>query len=138
MKVLGTLLMLLAVATPAAAKEADPKAPPPSYINISPVALPIIVRGQLLNYVFVNVRVDLAPNTPTDTIRPKEPFFRDALVRAAHRTPFIVEGDYTRIDEAKLCASLLADIRSITPDRGIIGVRVMAQTPKSTKVTAPR
>ena len=43
-----------------------------------------------------------------EQIKPKEAFFRDALVRAAHRTPFTVPGDWTRLDERALSAALVS------------------------------
>jgi hypothetical protein len=64
------------------------------YVDLAPIALPVVVDGKLVNYVFVYV------------LRDKEPYFRDALVRAGHRTPFTRFDDYTRLDEAKLKANL--------------------------------
>ena len=58
-----------------------------SYVSIAPVAVPVIVNGKVVNYVFVNVRIDLMPSANSMKLREREPFFRDALVRAAHRTP---------------------------------------------------
>ncbi|KAF7441440.1 hypothetical protein A1F99_142760 [Pyrenophora tritici-repentis] len=40
-----------------------------------------------------------------EQMRPKEAYFRDALVKAAHRTPFSVAGDWTRLDEARLSSA---------------------------------
>ena len=58
------------------------------YVDLSPVAMPIVVRGALVNYVFVYVRINLTSGANSVKLREKEPFFRDALVRAGHRTPF--------------------------------------------------
>ncbi len=57
------------------------------------VALPIIVDGQLINYVFCSIRLDLYPNA--DGAKAKEEFFRDDLVRLGHRSPFTRKDDYT-------------------------------------------
>src|SRR5665213_2573881 len=67
-------------------------------VTLSPVAMPIIVDGQVVNYIFVTARVLLTPQADQFALRDKEPFFRDALVRAAYRTPFLLKGDFNRID----------------------------------------
>lgn len=106
------------------------------YVNISPVALPIVVGGKVVNYVFVNVRIDLAPTADAVKIREREPYFRDALVRAAHRTPFTLAGDYTKIDEARLRATLMRDAIALTSRGAIRDVVVVSQAPKSHRVRA--
>ena len=140
MKVLPVALILACMAAPHAwSAEAAKTKEVPHYVNLSPVAIPVITGGQVVNYVFVAVRIDLVPAVDSAAISVKEPFVRDALVRAAHRTPFTVATDYTKIDEVKLCASLLADARAIAGANTIVDVKVMTQTPKSTHVRlAPR
>jgi hypothetical protein len=106
--VVALVLALLgsALACPAArsAEEAPKSAPT---VSLESVALPIIVDGQLINYVFCSIRLDLSPNVDGSLVRAKEQFFRDDLVRAGHRTPFTRPDDYTRIDEAKVRAEIL-------------------------------
>src|SRR5687767_7430079 len=88
----------LAAFTPAAAGAAG-GAPPPKdagqYVDLLPVALPIVVDGRLVNYVFVYVRINLTSAALPNRVREREPHFRDALVRAGHRTPFTLPGDYS-------------------------------------------
>jgi hypothetical protein len=76
------------------------------FVDLAPVAMPIVVNGHLINYVFVYVRINLTPSADMQRLRDKEPYFRDALVRLGHRTPFTVPTDYTRLDEGRLKASL--------------------------------
>jgi hypothetical protein len=145
MKAIAAALILSLLAAPAAQASSKPKAkaegPVSPYVNLDPVALPIVVNGRVVNYVFVTMRVDLPAGTPqatVDTVRAKEPYFRDALVRAAHRTPFTMSTDYTVIDTARATAIFLADARAIAGGNLVSGVRVMAQTPKSTRVAVSR
>ena len=56
----------------------------------------------------VALRLELGEGKTMEQIKPKEAFFRDALVRAAHRTPFTVPGDWTRLDERALSAALVS------------------------------
>ena len=94
--ILALPLALTAGAAFGQAKEAG------NYVDLAPVPMPIIVNGRLVNYVFVYVRINLATGADTPRWRDKEPYFRDALVRLGHRTPFTWPSDYTRLDEARL------------------------------------
>jgi hypothetical protein len=100
------------------------------YVDLASVALPIVVSGQLVNYVFVSVRVVLTSSANPSKLRTREPFFRDALVKAAHRTPFTNDADYTTIDVAKLQAVMLREARAIGGQENVRGITVLSQTPK--------
>ena len=92
-------------AAPACAAEEGPKAR--ESVALEAVALPVIVDGRLLNYVFVSIKLEVNPKADGAVVRAKEQFFRDDLVRVGHRTPFTVPNDYTRIDEARVKSELL-------------------------------
>jgi len=100
------------------------------YVDLAPVALPIVAQGRLVNYVFVNVRILLTSRANSSKLRTLEPYFRDALVRAAHRTPFTSTKDYLSVDTARLEASLRADAVRIGGAENIASVKVTSQTPK--------
>src|SRR5258707_5675261 len=86
-----------AVATQAWAADDKPAPDMDRAVTLSPVAIPLIVDGQVINYIFLTVRVLLTPKADQFALRDKEPFFRDALVRAAYRTPFLLKGDFNHI-----------------------------------------
>ena len=94
-----------AVLQPAGAAEKEK--PEARSVTLSSVALPIVVDGKLINYVFCAIRLDLYPNVEEGKVRAKEEFFRDDLVRTGHRTPFTRKDDYTRVDEAKVRAEVM-------------------------------
>src|SRR3982751_3847436 len=120
--------LLFAAALPAAAAEKEEAKPSTGqYVDISPVALPVVWNGRLINYVFSYVRVNLASNADAIGTRTKEPYFRDALVRIAHRTPFPRLDDFTHIDEAKLKAALTPAVSAIAGPKVVIGVVVTSQ-----------
>jgi hypothetical protein len=106
--VVALILGLLAASAMApATRGAEPEAPkPPPAIQLEAVALPIVVDGRLINYVFCSIRLELNPQADGAAVRAKEQFFRDDLVRAGHRTPFIRLDDYNKIDEAKVRAEV--------------------------------
>jgi hypothetical protein len=130
-RLLFAAIPLLLLAPPAAANEPPkPGKEVGQYVDLAPVGLPIVASGQLVNYVFVYVRVNLVSGANTSRWREKEPYFRDALVRAGHRTPFTVPGDYQTIDTAKLTASLYRDAVAITGPGVVKSVVVSSQAPR--------
>ena len=130
--ILLVALSLLAGAAQAAEK---PKAVG-QYVDLQPVALPIVVDGRLVNYVFVYVRVNLKASADVTKVRDKEPMFRDALVRDGHRTPFVLPSDWQKVDEARLIAAMTRDTNAIAPG-AVASVALISQTPQK-HVMPPR
>jgi flagellar basal body-associated protein FliL len=133
--VITAILLLLAGQAQAAEKAGQ--TPVGQYVDLQPVGVPIVVRGQLVNYVFVYVRVNLTSDADTARVRQKEPFFRDALVRMAHRTPFTNPADYNRIDEGRVSAALTPQVSAIAGPGVVRSVAVTSQTPQH-RVANPR
>ena len=117
-------------ASPALAAEKEAKGDVGQYVDPQPVGLPIVVNRQLVNYVFVYVRINLTSGANVSRLREKEPFFRDALVRASHRTPFTVPTDLGAVDVAKLTAALTRDAAAIAGPGQIRSVVVTSQAPR--------
>jgi hypothetical protein len=99
-------------------------------LDLQPIALPVAVNGKLINYVFVHLRLNPAPGADMSKLRSREPWIRDAIVRAGHRTPFTVPTDYTRIDEARLKAALMREAGAVAGAKSFVSAQVMNQTPK--------
>lgn len=133
-------LLLLALAPPAAASEKkkgeEEKNQVGQYVDLQPVAAPIVVDGQLVNYIFVSVRLNLTAAADTSRWRAKEPYFRDALVRAAHETPFTLAGNYEKIDAPRLTASLMRAANAIAGPNVVRSVVVTSQV-SSRRVRGP-
>jgi hypothetical protein len=125
---LTALLAAASLAAPALAAESSATPTDDHSVTLSPVALPVIANGVVVNYVFVTAKVMLNPRADEFALRDKEPFFRDALVRAAYRTPFVVPNDFNHLDEAKLKATLLRDAAAIAGTGNVIGVVVLSAT----------
>lgn len=128
-QILAALPIALAAGA-AAASEPAKKGASGQYVDLSPIALPIVLNNRLINYVFVQVRINLSPSADAPKIREKEPWFRDALVRAGHRTPFTKATDYTVIDEVRMKAAMMREAALITPARNLLSVSLISQTPK--------
>ena len=127
-------LALLASATPLTAAEEkekkEGKGDVGQYVDLQTVGLPIVSKGQLVNYVFVYVRINLSNSANVSKLREKEPFFRDALVRAAHRTPFTLPSDLSKIDAPRLVAALTREASAIAGPGQIRSVVVTSQEPR--------
>jgi hypothetical protein len=124
--ILAAPLLILSGAARAAEKPKEVG----QYVDLQPVALPLVFDGQLVNYVFVYVRVNLKSGVDVARMRDKEPAFRDALVRDGHRTPFTVPGDWQRVDEAKLSAAMIRDASAIAGPGNLSSVVVTSQAPQ--------
>ena len=116
-----------AVATAAAAEDAPAGG---QSLSMPGVGLPIITGGRLRNYVFVSLRLHLGGSATPESMRAKEAYLRDALVRAGHRTPFVVAEDWTRIDAVAASASLMRSAATIAGRGSVTRVEIVGQAPR--------
>lgn len=127
------------VAGPAAASSSTPSSGSAnSFVDLHQAALPVVAGGRLRNYVFVAVRLQLRPNADAEAVRAREPYFRDALVRAAGRRSFAVADDWTRLDEALIARVMLAEAARIAGPGVVRRVEIMQQTPQRRTGVNPR
>lgn len=139
-------LLATAVLLSAAASAAEASAPPkkegatgPQYFDLAPVGLPVLDGRRLKNYVFVGLRLQLANGQDPQKWREKEPYFRDALVRAAHRTALNPPGNWSALDEGRLKALMMAEAARIAGPRGVTGVSLTnRQAPQRRLPGAPK
>jgi hypothetical protein len=106
-------------------------------IPLSPVAVPIIENGRLVNYVFLSIKIILSPKADLYRLVVQEPYYRDALVRAAHRQNLGVPGDPNRVDEALVKAVLKREAASFMDTRMIASIQIVRQDPKRRLPRAP-
>jgi len=125
---LGTMAIAATAAGTASASEDAPTGG--ATLNIAGVGLPIIVDGRVRNYVFVTVQLTLGAGQTPDTLRAKEPYYRDALVKAAHVTPFVLANDWTQVDRAAISAMLMRVAPRISGAGSIARAEVALQTPR--------
>jgi hypothetical protein len=131
---LRILLALFIAASPCAALAAGGgkkgKEVTDPIVDLALVALPVVVKGRAENYVFLQVRLHVAPGQDVAKLRTMEPYYRDALVRAAHRQPFVNPNDWTVVDDKRLKAVMLAEARRISGPKAIAKVEIVSQTPR--------
>jgi len=119
--------LTLAATSAQAAEEKKKEGDVGQYVDLQPTGMPIMSKGRLVNYVFVVVRINLTDTANAAKLREKEPFFRDALVRAGHRTPFTNPADLTQVDAARLSAALVRDATAIVGPGQIRSVVITSQ-----------
>jgi flagellar basal body-associated protein FliL len=136
-RILLTSAVILALSGAAARAADDKKDSAPQTIQLETVALPVIVNGRLLNYVFVSIRLELMSKADGAEVRAKEQFFRDDLVRVGHRTPFLRKDDYTQVDEAKVRAELMRFAASIVGP-GVLKNAVITKQVSQKNIATPR
>jgi hypothetical protein len=111
-------------------KDGEEEAPDP-VIKLQSMALPIIVDGKLINYVFVQMTITLKPDVPTTVFEGKEPILRDAIVREAHSKPFMRRDSYVAVDEARLKAAILRQTNGLIGPGKVALVSLVKQTPRN-------
>ncbi len=123
----ATFLSLASIA-PMGASAAEPKVQVTNpTVLMDPLAMPVVVDGQLVNYVFVTIRIGLSSTADPVKMRAMEPYFRDALVRAGHRTPFVRPDNYAALDDDKLKAALLREATAIVGPGMVLSAQIVRE-----------
>jgi len=65
------------------------------------LAVPVVRDGQLVNYLFVSIRIEIAPGVDLWQTRERAHFLRDALVRASHANDLANPTDNNALNEAR-------------------------------------
>ena len=118
-------------------KKADGEPAVAPAVNFSPIGLPVIVDGRIRNYVFVTLKLHLGGEATAETIRPKQPFFKDALVRTAHTAPFTMPDDWASLSANKINAAMMA-IAGVVAPHSVTSCEVVTQVPRRrTGMTPP-
>ena len=107
------------------------------YVDLLPIALPVVVDGRLVNYVFVHIRMNLTEGADLIRLRAKEPYFRDALVRDTNQTSVMIPNDWQKVDETKLSQLLMRDAIALAGPGAVASVVVTSQLPHR-RIMPPR
>lgn len=89
------------------------------------IAVPVVRDGRLVNYIFVSLRLDIAPGVDLWRTREKAHFLRDALVRAAHRTPMVSADDDDALDRPVALAAFRAAAQEALGARAVRGLSIV-------------
>lgn len=123
------LALAFAPATALASPEAE-KPPEVTWVTMTGVGLPIIVDGRVINHVFVELKLHLKTGHPLEAVRAKDAFMRDALVRAGHRTPFVLANDWNRINSRTLSTAMMQIANQQVGAGTVTRIEIVRQTPR--------
>lgn len=129
----GALALGLSALSPAsaiAAEGGEKDKAPQDFVDLLPVGLPVVVNGRLVNYVFLTIRIRLSPKADVMKLRTKEPFFRDALVKLGHRTPFTNPTNYTTLDLPRLQQAFAREAAVVAGAGAIRAIEIVSETPQ--------
>lgn len=107
-----------------AANEAAEEATNPRVIDAAHVVVPVIRDGRLTNYLFVSLRLEIAPNVDVWAARDRAQFLRDALVRASHRGQLADPQNEDRLNEPAALAAFNAAAREALGATAVTNLRV--------------
>lgn len=121
------------LATPALAnekkKEGEEQALDPTY-KLGSMTIPIIANGRIVNYVFVAMTLKLTSGTEVESFKEKEPALRDAIVRAAYRTPFTRTDSWKEVDGPRLTGFVLSQCNALFGKGKVASVEIVKQIPR--------
>ncbi len=123
------LASLMAISTPAFAEEKKADEPDPS-VKLASVGIPVFHGMTVTNYLFLSIKVNLTPKADQTKLRDMEPYFRDALIRAAHKTSFAQADHDDRLDIPRFQSVMMVEFTKIAGPGTIQSVEIVSQSPK--------
>lgn len=90
------------------------------------LAVPVVRQGQLVNYLFVSIRVEIPNGVDLWRTRERAHFLRDALVRASHANDLIDPQDNNVLNEAGAISVYRAAAVQALGERAVGAVTIVA------------
>jgi hypothetical protein len=90
------------------------------------LAVPVVREGQLVNYLFVSIRVEIGGGVDLWRTRERAHFLRDALVRASHANDLSNPNDPNLLNEARAIEVYRAAAVQALGERAVAGVSIVA------------
>ena len=110
-------------------KEGDEQALDPTY-KLGSMTIPIIANGRVVNYVFVAMNLRLTSGTEVQSFKDQEPALRDAIVRAAYKTPFTRTDTWKEVDGPRLTSFVLGQCNQLFGKGKVASVEIVKQIPR--------
>jgi hypothetical protein len=90
------------------------------------LAVPVVRDGQLVNYLFVSLRIEISPSVDLWRTRERAHYLRDALVRASHSADLADPHDNNALNEARAIEVYRAAAIQALGERAVAGVSIVA------------
>lgn len=125
----GLIATAATAVTPAQASEPEANEGPAAY-DLTVVGLPVVADNRICNYVYVRLRLVVAPGVDAISLRNKDAHVRDSLVRMAHRRPFSVPGELNRLNPGAMTGHAMAAAMRIYGRGVVTRVEMIEQQPQ--------
>ena len=124
------LALLLAIAAPAPAAlaneaKAGAEADGSRAMDVLNLVTPVVRDGRLVNYLFINARIQLSPSVDLWRTREKGHFLRDALLKAVHRRSIAAADRDDQIDPVAAQALIAAVARQTLGANAVRSVEIL-------------
>jgi hypothetical protein len=90
------------------------------------LAVPVVRDGQLVNYLFVSLRIEISASVDLWRTRERAHYLRDALVRASHSADLADPHDNNALNEARAIEVYRAAAIQALGERAVAGVSIVA------------
>ena len=110
-------------------KEGEGQALDPLY-KLGSMTIPIIANGRIVNYVFVAMNLKLTSGTEVESFKDQEPALRDAIVRAAYKTPFTRADTWKEVDGPRLTGFVMNQCAILFGKGKVASVEIVKQIPR--------
>lgn len=90
------------------------------------LAVPVVRNGQLVNYLFVSIRIEIADGVDLWRTRERAHYLRDALVRASHGNDLADPNDSNLLNEARAIEVYRAAAVHALGAQAVAGVSIVA------------
>jgi len=115
-------------AMPVSAEEKANAADPS--VKLASVGIPVMSGNQVVNYLFLSIRINLTAKANESKLRDMEPFFRDTLMRVSHTVSFGQANHSDVLDEPRFKAVMTAEWSKIAGPGTIKSIDILSQSPK--------
>jgi hypothetical protein len=128
--VFAILFLSMFAIAPAFASSAPAKDAADPSVKLASVAIPVFKGRNVVNYIFLSIKINLTAKANQGKLRDMEPYFRNALVSAAHKTSFAMANRDDKLDEARFTSVMKAEFTKVAGAGTIESVEVVSQSPK--------
>ena len=122
-------LLILPFCAAASARAETKNVAAPS-VQLATVGIPVMRDNRLVNYLFLSIRVNLTGKADEAKLRDMEPYFRDAIERAASKTAFAQADNEDVLDAPRFKAAMIPEFEAFAGRGAIKSLDILAQNPK--------
>lgn len=94
-------------------------------VDLPIVVAPLVVDGELVNYAFVSMQLEVAPGHDPWRVREQAAYLRDAMLRAAHRRPVNPPDDPGAVDPETAARVWIAAAEQVLGEGAVAGLHIV-------------